>query len=310
MADWGSLPEGTYVQVFNDHLADDGALAQRLKDFEIVAVMRERTPIGRGLLQRLPNLRLLVTTGMRNASLDMDAATASGVVVCGTDGLGFPTAELTWGLILALLRHIPREDAAIRRGQWQTTVGDTLSGKVLGVLGLGRLGSQVATVGVAFGMSVIAWSQNLTAERAAEFGATLVTRDELFSRSDILTIHLQLSDRTRALVGRHELGLMKPTAYLINTSRGPILVEDALVQALQAHTIAGAGLDVFDQEPLPPEHPLLLLANVVLTPHLGYVTQEGYQVFYGGTVEDIAAFLRGKPIRVINSGVLEKTGGS
>ncbi len=263
--------------------------------------MRERTPFGRDLLERLPNLRLLVTTGMRNAALDVKAATDLGILVCGTaGGPEGPPAELTWGLILALVRHIPREDAATRDGHWGTTVGMSLEHKVLGVLGLGRLGARVAKVGVAFEMAVIAWSQNLTAERAAQCGATLVTKDELFRRSDILSIHVQLSERTRGLVGARELSLMKPTAYLINTARGPIVDESALVQALQARTIAGAGLDVFDQEPLPKGHPLLSFDNTLLVPHVGYVTKEQYQVRYRETVEDIAAYLRGAPLRVLN----------
>ena len=300
MADWGGLPADTEIQVFRDHLAETDALARRLEGFDVVALMRERTPIGLELLQRLPVLRLLVTTGMRNASIDLDAATDHGVLVCGTGGLGYPTAELTWGLILALVRHVAKENAAIRQGQWQSTVGTVLHGKVLGVLGLGRLGSQVATIGAAFGMSTIAWSQNLTAERATQFGATLVKRDELFALSDILSVHVQLSDRTRGLVGSREIGIMKPTAYLINTSRGPIVDTEALVEALKSEAIAGAGLDVFDQEPLPATHPLLQLDNTVLTPHLGYVTLEGYRVFYEETVEDIAAYLRDEPLRVLN----------
>ena len=310
MADWSALPADTQIRVFSDHLASDDEVAERLRDFEIVVAMRERTPFDRGLLERLPNLQLLITTGMSNASIDLDSATDLGILVCGTgSGFKYPAAELTWGLILSLLRHIPREDAAIRQGHWQTTVGITLQDKVLGVLGLGQLGSRVATVGPAFGMSVIAWSQNLTAERAAQFGATMVTKDELFTRSDVLSIHLRLSDRTRDLVGTRELSLMKPTAYLINTSRGPIVNEAALVQALQAGTIAGAGLDVFDQEPLPPDHPLRYLDNTVVTPHLGYVTEERYQIYYRDIVEDIAAYLLSQPVRVLNPGVLEKTHG-
>jgi len=237
-----------------------------------VVAMRERTPFPKELMERLPRLELLVTTGMRNASIDMSAATNQGILVCGTRGGGPTTAELAWGLILALLRHIPQEYESIRQGHWQTTIGTGLKGKVLGLLGLGNLGSHMATIGRAFGMSVIAWSQNLTAERASQFGATLVTKDSLFARSDILSIHLQLSDRTRGLVGARELRLMKPTAYLVNTSRGPIVDEKALVQTLEAHSIAGAGLDVFDQEPLPSGHALTKLDNVVMTPHLGYVT--------------------------------------
>jgi phosphoglycerate dehydrogenase-like enzyme len=301
MADWGVLPSDCRVQVFRDHLSDREALVGRLKDFEVVTCMRERTPFRRDLLERLPNLRLLVTTGMRNAAIDLQAATDLGVLVCGTaGGPEAPPAELTWGLILALVRHIPREDAATRAGHWGTTVGMSLEHKVLGVLGLGRLGAKVARVGVAFEMSVIAWSQNLTAEKAAQCGATLVSKDELFARSDILSVHVQLSARTRGLVGARELGLMKPTAYLINTARGPIVDETALIQALQARTIAGAGLDVFDEEPLPPGHPFTRLDNTLLAPHMGYVTKDQYQVRYRETVENVEAYLRGEPLRVLN----------
>lgn len=301
VADWSALPSETNVQVFNDHLTDIDSLAARLRDFEAIVAMRERTPFSRELLERLPNLRLLVTTGMRNASFDMQAASDTGVTVCGTRGLGYPTAELAWGLILALMRKIPVEDRATREGMWQVSLGEGLNGKALGVIGLGRLGSQVATVGKAFGMSLLAWSQNLTKERAAEFGATLVIKDELLSQSDIVTIHLVLSDRTRALIGARELGLMKQTAYLVNTSRGPIVDENALIDALTNRTIAGAGLDVFDVEPLPLDHPLRKLKNTVLTPHMGYVTAEGYKVFYSDAVEDVSAFLSGEPVRVIES---------
>jgi phosphoglycerate dehydrogenase-like enzyme len=300
MADWSVLPPGTEVQVFRDHLADEAAVAGRLRDFPVVVAMRERTPFPRSLLERLPALRLLVTTGMRNASIDLPAATERGVLVCGTGGVGGSTAELTWGLILALLRHIPREDAATRGGAWQVSLGTDLAGKTLGVLGLGRLGTRVAAVGRAFEMEVIAWSQNLTAERAASAGATLVPRDDLLRRADVVTIHLQLSDRTRGLLGAPQLALLKPTATLINTSRGPIVDEEALVDALRRGGIAGAGLDVYDQEPLPPGHPFLSLPNTVLTPHLGYVTAGGYRVFYGDAVEDIGAFLRGAPLRILN----------
>jgi len=301
MADWSALPSDCQVRVFRDHLNDRNALVERLRDFDIVTCMRERTPFPRALLEELPRLRLLVTTGMRNAAIDVEAATNLGILVCGTSGgPEGPPAELTWGLLLALARHIPREDADVRAGHWGTTLGMSLEGKVLGVLGLGRLGGRVATVGVAFGMSVIAWSQNLTAERAAQYGATLVRRDELFSRSDIVTVHVQLSARTRGLVGARELGLMKPTAYLINTARGPIVDEAALVQALQARTIAGAGLDVFDQEPLPPGHPFLSLDNTLLVPHIGYVTEDQYRVRYRETVDNVAAYLRGEPLRVLN----------
>lgn len=301
MTDWSVLPSDAEVQVFRDHLADQDAVVERLKDFEIVMAMRERTPFPRSLLERLPKLRLLTTTGMRNAAIDMQAAADCGVTVCGTGGVIYPTAELTWGLILALLRHIPREDRATRAGQWQVSMGIGLQGKTLGVLGLGNLGFQVATVGKAFQMSVVAWSQNLTAERAAQCGATLVSKDELLSQADIVTIHLVLSERTRGLLGARELALMKPTAYLVNTSRGPIVDEQALVEVLQKRTIAGAALDVFDEEPLPLDHPLRRLENTVITPHIGYVTTETYRIFFDQTVENIQAFLKGTPVRVLNA---------
>jgi phosphoglycerate dehydrogenase-like enzyme len=300
MADWSVLAPECRVEVFKDHLGDLDALADRLRDFEIVTCMRERTPFGRDLLKRLPNLKLLVTTGMRNAAIDVAAARELGIVVCGTSGgPESPPAELTWGLILALVRHIPREDAATRAGHWGTTVGMSLENRVLGVLGLGRLGSKVARVGVAFEMSVIAWSENLTAETAEKCGAALVTKDELFARSDIVSVHVQLSARTRGLVGARELGLMKPTAYLINTARGPIVDEVALVKALEHRTIAGAGLDVFDEEPLPADHPFKRLDNTLLMPHAGYVTEAQYRVRYRDTVEDVAAYLKGTPLRVL-----------
>lgn len=300
MADWQSLPPNVEVQAFRDHLSDENALVERLQEINVIMAMRERTPFQRSLLERLPNLNLLITAGMRNASIDLQAASDCGVLVCGTEGLGYPTAELTWGLILSLMRRIPREDQATRHGQWQVTTGLGLQGKTLGLMGLGRLGSQVAEVGKAFKMNVIAWSQNLTAERAAASGATLVGKDELMAQSDVLSVHLVLSDRSRGLIGTRELGLMKPTAYLVNTSRGPIVDEPALIQALENGTIAGAGLDVFDVEPLPLDHPLRRLDNIVITPHLGYVTDETYRIFYGNALEDIQAFLKGEPIRVLN----------
>ena len=301
MADWKSLPAGTDVVAFPDHLADESALAARLADFDIVMAMRERTPFTRSLLERLPKLRLLITAGMRNASIDMKAAAARGVLVCGTSGLPYPTAELAWGLILGLMRRIPAEDRATREGRWQVSLGLGLNGKTLGVLGLGTLGSRVARVGRAFEMTVLAWSQNLTAARAEEVGATLVAKDELLARSDIVSIHVVLSERTRGLVGARELELMKRTAYLVNTSRGPIVDEAALVRALREGTIAGAGLDVFEPEPLPADHPFRSLPNIVVTPHLGYVTEETYRVFYGHALEDVQAFLRGAPVRVLNA---------
>jgi phosphoglycerate dehydrogenase-like enzyme len=300
LADWGSLPAD--VAVFRDHVADEAGVAARLADFDAVVAMRERTPFTRSLLARLPRLRLLVTTGMRNASIDLRAAADRGIVVCGTAGLPSPTAELTWALILALVRHVPREDRATRDGRWQETLGTTLSGKTLGVLGLGQLGSRVARVGRAFEMDVLAWSQNLTAERAAAAGATLAgSKDEVLARVDIVTIHLVLGERTRGLLGARELALMRPTAYLVNTSRGPIVDEPALIAALRAGTIAGAGLDVYDEEPLPPDHPLRRLPNTVITPHLGYVTEETYRIFYPQAVEDVRAFLAGAPVRVLSS---------
>jgi phosphoglycerate dehydrogenase-like enzyme len=299
MADWASLPRGVEVVVFRDHLAAEAAVAARLADFDVVVAMRERTPFPHTLLDRLPRLRLLVTTGMRNAAIDLRAAADRGVLVCGTGGLPYPTAELTWALILALARRVPREDRATRRGGWQETLGIGLNGKTLGVLGLGTLGTRVARVGRAFEMNVVAWSQNLTAERAAAAGATLVERDELMTRADVVTIHLVLSDRTRGLIGARELGLMRNTAYLVNTSRGPIVEEGALIRALEAGAIAGAGLDVYDEEPLPLDHPLRRLPNTVITPHLGYVTEETYRVFYTEALEDVRAFLAGAPVRVL-----------
>ena len=300
MADWRSLPPDIRVDFFNDHLSDEDALARRLEPYRIVVAMRERTPFRRSLLSRLPNLQLLITTGMRNASIDVGAANERGVTVCGTDGLPYPTAELTWALILALARKVPAEDAATRAGRWQVTIGEGLHGKTLGLIGLGRLGSQVANIGRAFGMNLIAWSQNLTADRAAQFNASLVSKDELLTESDIVTIHLVLSDRTRGLLGERELSLMKPSAYLVNTSRGPIVDEPALIAVLESNAIAGAGLDVFDTEPLPLDHKLRTLPNTVLTPHMGYVTAETYRIFYPHAVQNIAAFLDGSPIRVIS----------
>jgi len=300
-ADWSALPEGSEVSVFHDHLSDEAALADRLAPFEVIVAMRERTPFPGPLLSKLPQLRLLVTTGMRNAAIDLHAAAQFGIVVSGTDGLSYPTAELTWGLILALARHIPIEDHALRSGSWQTSVGLGLQGKTLGVLGIGRLGTQVARIGTAFGMEVIAWSPNLTLARATAAGASLVDRDELFRRSDVLTLHLVLSERTKGIVGPRELALLKKTALFINTSRGPLVDEQALVSALRHRAIAGAGLDVFDSEPLPSGHPLLELPNTVLTPHLGYVTEETYRVFYTHALADVQAYLAGQPLRVLSA---------
>lgn len=301
LADWKSLSADVDFTVFTDHLADEDAVADRLRDFEIVSIMRERTPFRATLLAKLPNLKLLLTSGMRNAAIDVAAAKDRGVTVCGTPMLGYPTAELTWGLILGLLRHIPLEDRSTRLGTWQRTLGVCVREKVLGVVGLGRLGSQVATVGRAFGMEVIAWSQNLTAERCAEFGARLVTKEELFARSDIVTIHLILSKRTRGLVTAADFARMKPTAYFVNTSRGPIVEEKALISVLERRAIAGAALDVFDIEPLPLDHPLRRFDNSVVTPHLGYVSVENYRRIFATTVDNIRAWLAGKPINVVEA---------
>ena len=303
-ADWTALGPGVDVLVFRDHVRDEAPLLRRLAPFDVIVAMRERTPFPASVLAGLPRLRLLVTTGMANASIDVAAATRLGIVVAGTAGLAPPTVELAWALILAAVRRVPQEDRATREGRWQTSIGAGLHGATLGVIGLGRLGSQVAAIGRAFGMRLVAWSQNLTAERAAECGAAYLTKEALLARSDVVTIHLKLSPRTTGLIGAADLRRMKPTAYLVNTSRGPIVEEAALVDALGTGAIAGAALDVFDEEPLPRGHPLLALDNVVLTPHLGYVTRENYAVFYGEAAEDVAAFLRGTPERVLNPDVL------
>ena len=304
LADWKQLPPGTEVTYFSDHLTSEDALAERLASFDVVMGMRERTPFPRSLLERLPNLRLLVTTGRRNASFDIEAASDLGIAVCGTDGAGEGPTELVWGLILGIARNIPAEDRLTREGRWGTTVGMGLKGKTIGCLGLGHIGSLVARVAAAFDMNIIAWSQNLTAERARECGATLVDKDTLFRDADIVSIHLVLSQRTRGLVGAHELALMKPTAYLVNISRGPIVDENSLVDTLQRRAIAGAALDVFETEPLPQNHPLLELDNTLILPHLGYVTEESYRAMYAGVVEDIRAFASGEPVRMINADVL------
>jgi phosphoglycerate dehydrogenase-like enzyme len=299
MADWAPVLDGVEVTVFRDHLEDEDALARRLADFEIVVLMRERTPVRRSLLERLPALKLLVTTGMRNASVDVAAAVERGVLVCGTGGVGGGTAELTWALILGLARHVTEESAGLRAGgPWQRTVGLDLAGASLGLLGLGRLGAGVARIGHAFGMRVSAWSENLTEERAAEVGVRrAASKAELLATSDVVSIHLVLSDRSRGLLSAGDLALLRPTAYLVNTSRGPIVDEPALVEALRAGRLAGAGLDVFDVEPLPADHPFRTLPNVLALPHLGYVTQAGYEIFYREIVEDIAAYLAGTPVR-------------
>jgi phosphoglycerate dehydrogenase-like enzyme len=302
IADWSPLEERADVTVFSDHLADEDALIARLAPFEIVVAMRERTPFPASVLRRLPALRLLVTTGMANASIDLHVAHQRGVLVCGTGGTGAnaaATPELTWGLLLALVRDIPAADAALRAGEWQSGLGTELAGRTIGVLGLGRIGARVARYAHAFDMDVVAWSQNLTDDQAAACGARRVTKDELFELSDVVTVHVKLSDRTRGLIGARELDLLGPRGYLVNTSRGPIVDEAALVAALHEGRVAGAALDVFDVEPLPAEHPLRGLPNTVVTGHLGYVTRRTYEVFYGEVVADVLAWLDGSPVRVL-----------
>lgn len=284
---------------FTDHLDDEDRLVERLRGYGAVVAMRERTAFPRAVLEQLPDLRLLVTTGPRNAVIDEEACAELGITLCGTSGSVQSTAELTWALILAALRHVPEEVANVRGGGWMTTVGADLHGATLGLLGLGRIGAMVARVGAAFGMELIAWSQNLTAERCAELGATLVGREELFSRSDVLSVHLVLSDRTRGLVGAAELASMKPTAWLVNTSRGPICDEGALARACADGVIAGAALDAYGVEPLPAGHPFRTLPNVLATPHIGYVSNDVYAAFHRHIAEDVTAFLDGAPVRVI-----------
>jgi phosphoglycerate dehydrogenase-like enzyme len=297
---WDTLADRVDVSAFADHIAGDDELVARLAGHGVVVAMRERTPFPRARLERLPDLRLLVTTGRANAAIDLDAARELGIVVSGTDGLAAPTAELTWALILAVTRHVCAEDRSMRAGGWQHTIGPELEGRTLGVVGLGRLGSRVAAIGRAFGMRVIAWSQNLRAEDAAAQGVEAVAREALFARADVVTVHLRLSERTRGLIGTDELATMKPSAYLVNTSRGPIVDEAALLDALYAGAIAGAALDVYDVEPLPADHPLRSAPNTVLTPHLGYVSTGSYDVFFAGVVEAIAGWLDGTPVAVLN----------
>ena len=299
MADWSILPSDIEITVFRDTLADLDALATRLAPFEILAAMRERTPFPRPLFEKLPNLKLLVTTGMRNGSIDMKAAADHGITVCGTAGNPESTVEMIWALIQAVVRRLPQQDKAAREGKWQTSVGWTLAGRTIGLVGLGRLGARTAAIANFFNMRVVGWSENLTAERALECGAELVSRAELFSQSDIVSIHLLLSRRTRGLITADDLALMKPDAYLVNTSRGPIVDEKALIDFLRAGRIGGAALDVFDQEPLSKDHPFLGLDNTIISPHMAYVTEENLAEFYLETVEDITAWLNGDPIRVL-----------
>ena len=296
LADWSVLDERATVTVFNDHLADSDAVVERLLPFDIVCVMRERTPMTRATLERLPKLRLIASTGSRNASIDLKVAEERGVKVVHTGYTSTPTIELTWGLILASARNLIAENTSLRGGGWQQSVGDDMTGRTLGLLGLGSVGGAVARIGSAFGMKVIAWSQNLTNERAAELGAALVTKDELFQEADVVSVHLVLSDRTRGLVGAAELALMKSTARLVNTSRGPIVVEADLIAALKEKKIAGAAIDVFDQEPLPLDHPLRTLPNLLATPHIGYVSRGLHSRFYQDTVANICRWLDSQPV--------------
>lgn len=301
LADWSPVADRVEVVTFTDHLSHEDRLAARLAGFDIVVTLRERLAFPASLLDRLPRLKLLVASGMRNSVIDYAAAARNGVTVCGTGSSSAPPVELTWALLLGLARGIVQENNALRAyGPWQSTIGADLHGRRLGLLGLGKIGSRVAQVALAFGMDVVAWSQNLTKERAAEVGVALAaSKEELLAGSDFVSVHLALGDRTRGLIGAAELALMKQSAYLVNTSRAAIVDQDALIEALREGRIAGAGLDVFDTEPLPGDHPLRTAPRLLATPHLGYVTRANYATYYGEAVEDIAAFLDGSPVRVL-----------
>lgn len=296
-ADWGSL--NAEVVFADRHINDEDELTALLHDASVIIAMRERTAFTASLLGRLPALKLLVTTGRANAAIDLDAARAHGVVVCGTNSPATATPELAWGLILSVLRSIPLEDASMRTGGWQTTVGGDLAGHRLGIVGLGRLGTAMARIGQAFGMDVVAWSQNLDPDHASSLGVQAVSKETLFSTSDVVTIHYKLSERSRGIVGAAELALMKPTAILVNTSRGPLVDTAALLESLESGAIGGAGIDVYDSEPLPADHPLRSAPRTVLTPHLGYVTRDTYSVFYGQALEAVQAWLDGNPVRLL-----------
>ncbi|MES2712083.1 MAG: D-2-hydroxyacid dehydrogenase family protein [Pseudomonadota bacterium] len=296
---WGDAPKTLAITTFRDTLKDQDALVERLTPFDAILAMRERTPFPRALLARLPNLRLLISTAARNRSIDLDACAELGITACGTPDAGAPTVDLTWGLILSLARDIPNQQANLRAGTWQTKVGIGVEGKTLGVLGLGKLGAKVVKVGAALGMRVIGWSPNLTDARAAEVGATRVDKATLMAEADVLTLHVVLSERSRGIVGAADIAQMKPTAFIVNTSRGPLIDQPALIAALKEGRIAGAGLDVFDEEPLPQGHPILSAPNTVLTPHLGYVSEQNYRAYFKGAVEAINAFESGHPIRTM-----------
>jgi phosphoglycerate dehydrogenase-like enzyme len=298
LADWSKIGDRVDVTVFNEPFASTEAAASALRDFDIVLAMRERTPFPRALFAALPKLKLLITSGLRNASIDSEAAKDHNVVLCGTQWNRDPTAPLTMGLILELTRSIGRENARMHAGEpLQKFIGLEIEGRTLGVVGLGKLGAKVSGLANAFGMNVIAWSPNLTAERCKEVGVGYATKEELFATADIITVHVVLSQRSRGLVGREDLARMKPTSYLVNTARGPIVDEAALLESLQQKKIAGAAIDVFSVEPLPVDHPFRKLDNIVLTPHLGYVTEEGFRAHYGQMVEGIGAWLKGEPVR-------------
>ncbi|MDO7896955.1 D-2-hydroxyacid dehydrogenase family protein [Pseudomonas citrulli] len=299
VVDWSLLDEVGQVTFLHDYPADRDTLAERFQPFEVICVMRERTLFDEALLRRLPRLKLLLTGGMRNAALDLEAAAALGIQVCGTESYKHAAPELTWTLIMALTRNLVQEANALRAGAWQQGLGGDLHGKTLGILGLGSIGTRVAQFGQVFGMRVIAWSQHLTAERAAEAGVTYVSKQALFEQADVLSIHLVLSERSRGLVDAQALDWMKPSALLVNTARGPIVDEAALIEALRHKRLAGAALDVFAQEPLPADHPFRRLDNVLATPHVGYVTRQNYQRFYSLMIEDLLAWAAGNPIRLL-----------
>jgi phosphoglycerate dehydrogenase-like enzyme len=300
VVDWSVLDSLGEVTFEHDYPADNATLAERLGRYQVICVMRERTRFDEDLLKRLPNLKLLVTGGMRNAALDMQAAAKLGIKVCGTDSYKHAAPELTWALIMAATRNLVNEADALRAGHWQQGLGGDLHGKTLGILGLGSIGQRVAQFGQVFGMKVIAWSENLTAERAQQVGVTYVSKQELFEQADVLSVHLVLSERSRGLVDAQALGWMKPTALLVNTARGPIVDETALIKALQKQHIAGAALDVFEHEPLPAMHPFRTLDNVLATPHVGYVSRQNYEQFFSQMIEDIQAWAAGEPIRLLN----------
>jgi len=300
VADWSPLAGRTEITVLHDPMRSEDEVVDRLADFSVAVAMRERTPFPRSVLERLPNLRLLVTTGMRNAAIDLDAARDLGVVVCGTGGAPYDAAEHAWALLLAAARRLDVEIPNVREGRWMSTLGTSLVGRTLGVVGLGRLGARVAGYGSAFGMDVVAWSANLTDQRCAEVGVRRAEAlDDLLAESDFVSLHLVLGERSRGLIGRRELALMKPTAWLVNTSRGPLCDEDAVVEACRTGVIAGAALDVFAEEPLPVDHPLRNVPNIIATPHIGYVTAEAYAQRYTEAVADIVAYLDGSPVRVL-----------